>query len=272
MSLIFIPGEMQDESAGWWRLHAIVNDECFRGSNTEPLLVVAESPGGQRDKWVLKPASRLGSVGSLCELVGHRFARMVGLPVLDFDIVLVTEHSLANAPERVRPQLARSLGPNFATRYTPGLIDLRVADQVPEDLRQVAIEIYGWDVLVDNADRRIDKSNLLGSDQALYAIDHEFVFSWLRAIGSPDPSWVVDILYRLANDHFLCRHANRWGLPLVGLEAKLASLPSEVLRSITQDVPSPWRLGEGQQALDSISSYLADVQSRGAAILAQVGL
>jgi hypothetical protein len=268
MSLIIMPGREEEyEGAEWWQLKAVVNGTCYQGTNTEPVLVDAESPRRERAQWVLKPRGRLGDVRSMCELVGHRFAQRVGLPVVDFGIIVIPETLRSWLSTQTQDWLGESVGPNFATRYHPGVADLRSGHEVKETQRPVATEIYGWDVLVDNADRRITKSNILASDDALYAIDHELIFAWLREIGSAGPTWVASILHRLAREHFLCAHVPRWGFRLDGLRERVLALSPADLAEITAGIPSPWVRGEGAEALEQFRTYLKDVQARVAAIL-----
>jgi hypothetical protein len=267
VSLLIIPGkEHEHESAKWWKFRGLVDSEAFSGSNNAPVIVTAEGPKMERDEWVLKPLARLGEVGSIRELVGYRFAQAIGLPVIESGIIEITEQAIAPSPD-LRELLSSSVGPNFASRYVPGVVDLIHADEVSRQHRGTATEIYAWDVLVDNVDRRLQRSNLVVSNDRIFAIDHELTFSWFGVIGGPGPVWAVSILHRLAKEHFLSNHITKWNLGLDEFKHKLVALSSTEMEAITENIPARWMQAQGSEFLVEVRQYLDDVQTRADSIV-----
>lgn len=241
----------------------------FLETNTKPLVVTAEHVVHGRDNWVLKPFGRLGEVNSIRELVGHRFAVALGIPVLEAGILEIGENVIRTSPT-LRERLAGSVGPNFGSRYRAGLVDLTSPDQVQREQRSAATHIYGWDALADNLDRKGRPSNVLAGDSGVFAIDHEMTFSWFGVLGGPGPKWVINILYRIIREHFFRDHVNRWGCGYNGLSAALTALTSADLAAVTSDVPARWQQGEGDRCIGQIRQYLNDVQARAGEIIAAI--
>jgi hypothetical protein len=267
MSILILPGrESEYEGAEWWQLTGILNSTYFEQTNTKPFLVEAEGSAGERAEWVLKPLSRLTKSGSVCELVGHRFAAAVGIPVLDYGIVEISSHVAARAPMAQRETLTSSLGPNFATRYRAGVTDITDPSEIRQAWRRNAKTIYGWDMIVDNADRRVTNSNLLASDAGVIAIDHQFVFSWLMDIAGPHRAWNPDILHRLAPEHFLSTSVCQWEERLDGLAQAISGLSADAVDSLTQGIPSLWTQEDDGEKLNQIRFYLSDIHARASTI------
>lgn len=85
----------------------------------------------------------------------------------------------------VAGRIRASVGLNFGTRFlTPGYVTWRKNDSVPLTLRQTAVEIMAFDAVIDNADRRQEKPNLLWKDDEMFVFDHEFAFAFTRLIGT----------------------------------------------------------------------------------------
>jgi hypothetical protein len=254
------------EEENTWECTAIVSAKEFENSNNRPLLVDG-TLRATRDQWVLKPIAKLGVVSSISELVGYRFAAALGIPTPKFGIINLSREVAECAPADLRELLARSVGANFGTRYIAGLPDLTSPDAIRDQDRQDATHIYVWDVIVDNADRRKEKPNLLGGDNGIFAIDHEFAFSWLRLLGSPEPVWVPEILHRLSRLHLLANHVPRWRLSCSTLLARFSSLSTSEIRALTERLPASWLQGEGTPCIEKLRLYLDNVHSRAVEIV-----
>lgn len=62
---------------------------------------------------------------------------------------------------------------------------------IAEEKQEEAGSIFSFDCLTQNADRRVDKANLLESDRGYYVIDHDLAFSDFGGliIGGPVTPW-----------------------------------------------------------------------------------
>ncbi|NOT54381.1 MAG: hypothetical protein HOP18_07230 [Deltaproteobacteria bacterium] len=102
--------------------------------------------------------------------------------LIEFDPFLAD----ATPDTAVAGRIRASVGLNFGTGFlTPGYVTWRKNDSVPLSLRQTAVEIMAFDVVIDNSDRRQEKPNLLWKDDEMVVFDHELAFAFTRLIGTP---------------------------------------------------------------------------------------
>ena len=188
-----------------WRFLGISPTDLFENTNNQPLLVHAESEDAERAEWVLKPFARLGGPCSINELVGSRFARWLGVPVPDFGVIDVDPEVVSALKAPLAERIANSTGPNFGSRFISGFMELERSGSVATNARGTACDIFCLDVLVDNADRNVGRSNVLVGNGALRAIDHEHMFSYFGLIGGGGPAWKTDTFHRLSPRTLLCR-------------------------------------------------------------------
>lgn len=120
-------------------------------------------------------------------------------------------------------------------------------------LRPLAAEIFAFDLLIQNPDRRRDNPNLLWSDDDLFICDHEQAFSFLMGVIGWQPPWVG-----LGAD-FMRHHV--FFQQLTGLEhdwsrmaGALDALTDARLEEYIEAVPTEWRTDN--QATEQIADYL----------------
>jgi hypothetical protein len=180
------------------------------GGITQPLLVGACLPSGQRLRAVLKfrhPGTRrgqghFGATSLACELICAALARALGLNTPDYAIAHVGSifaHSIRD--EAVRDRLCQNLGPNFATilieplpmPWKPG------CTRRSFELREAMEQVLSFDATIMNGDRRQEHPNLLwdGAD-TLHVIDHGLAClvahaqdAALISAGPLLPDWIV---------------------------------------------------------------------------------
>jgi hypothetical protein len=56
----------------------------------------------------------------------------------------------------------------------------------------MATDIFAFDALIQNVDRRVTNPNLLTVGSTFYVYDHETSFSFLQAILPPPQPWIVE--------------------------------------------------------------------------------
>jgi hypothetical protein len=63
---------------------------------------------------------------------------------------------------------------------------------IPEAMRQAAINIFAFDALVQNPDRRFGNQNLFTRGDEIFVYDHELAFSFLHDIATTATPWRLD--------------------------------------------------------------------------------
>ena len=271
MSLIVTSAEgaIPVEAASWHNMAALVPLEPFN-TQVRPFLIDARSPSGERQRWVLKPYSRLGAVGSVCELVAARYYRMVGLRVPPFGIINVSDSLVRKLPPEARARLATDIGPNFGSMFLPGHDDIKAPQDVPSQEIEEAAGVFSCDVALDNPDRRDGKSNLLLGDDGVVAIDHQSAFSWYLDVLKPGPTWEQGMLARATARHFLRSLVTRCGATLQDMTAKLGATPGTAWTELTANVPQRWLADGGAALILEVDQFLADLRQQLPTILQSI--
>jgi hypothetical protein len=114
------------------------------------------------------------SFGLGAELLCSLLAQELGLGVPTPFIVNVSPEFLEGVPKPAQDLIKRSLGLNFGSESAaPGFSLVPPEPRVPILLRSEAAEIFAFDVIVQNYDRKSDNPNLLWDRNKFLMIDHE---------------------------------------------------------------------------------------------------
>jgi len=105
-----------------------------------------------------------------------RFVRITDIDTNDnLDLVANTQPSQA---ARIRG----SVGLNFGTRALSDVSTWPVDKFIPDAMWQEAVDIFAFDALIQNPDRRFSNPNLFTRGDSLLIFDHETAFSFLVAL------------------------------------------------------------------------------------------
>lgn len=170
---------------------------------------------------------------------------------LDQDLLEATDELV------VRERIGRSLGLNFGTQFkAPGYTTWLIDDPIPPQLRRVTAEIITFDVLIDNADRRRDKPNILYKEDEILLIDHETAFAFTRLVGPAPVGWNVERINFLYNHPFYSGLRGQ-SLDLERFATAMARLTDEEIHSILAAVPADF----GDEHLETIGLHLASARN-----------
>lgn len=229
---------------------------------TSPALCGCEDDAGNRvDDFVVKLRGGLdnGQKGLLFELVASRLATYFGLASPDPALVRIdaefAELVAAREPQRAA-RMRNSVGLNFGSRLLVDATEWPVDMKIPDSMRQTALNIFAFDALVQNADRRFKNQNLLIRGDDIFVFDHELAFSFLWDIlPSPTPWRLEDQLY-LA-DHVFYTRLRKKPIDLSQFVAALGALPDGAMQEIVAEVPVEWN----NEVLSRIEGHLRVVSN-----------
>jgi hypothetical protein len=192
-------------------------------------------------------------LGLICELFGNMLARDLGVltatPALvevDDDAAAALNMSLEERGLRVEPGLA--VGSSYLRPLFPAIGTL------PEHAVVEAPRLYGYDLAVQNPDRRPENPNCALFEDKLLAYDFELAFSFLRFIGDAAEAWEVT-KHGLFARHVMyprLRHRKPSWQPLID---SLRDLTVERLDQLVGHLPADWR-GDVQRVRTHMVSLL----------------
>ena len=157
-------------------------------------------------------------------------------------------------------------GLNFGTKLLTDGALWPVGRELPDAMFLAACQIFAFDALIENDDRRQDNQNILVRGDDIFVIDHEAAFSFLYAVGARrlEP-WAVASRSSLRR-HLFYYQLRKRPVDLRNFTARLADLGDSELEQIVREVPSEWRHSE----LGRISSHLQCVRDHAGEFQRQV--
>lgn len=248
------------------QLHKFTNT-----GRTSPAVIGCEDEMGNRVGDVvvkLRGGLENGVTSLLCELLASRLASYFGLfvpdpalVVIDSDFAeLVASHEVGGPEPKRAERIRNSIGLNFGSRLLIDISPWPVDKAIPEAMWQGATEVFAFDGLVQNPDRRFDNQNLVTRGNDIFLFDHELAFSFLLDILESATPWRLDG-QRYLGDHVFYRRLRGKPIDLDGFTAGLAALPGPALDGILAEVPAEWNnenLAKIERHLRTVSAHAAE--------------
>jgi hypothetical protein len=148
------------------------------------------------------------------------------------------------------PIIKNSIGYNFGSKYIQGASSM-VLNNRARSYKEAACKILVFDALIENVDRRENNPNLLNHDRTLYAIDHELAFSFIRAIGPRD--------YTFLREHALRDLAKGAESLIDAICEDLSDLYTwDSLNILADRIPEEWKKDQ-EPVVDEIIKHIDDV-------------
>jgi hypothetical protein len=239
------------------RIQAATVLRALSSGRTRPCLMLCTNPLGADCEVVIKwrDALETKETGLICELMAALLAQDLDLPVPKPFIVEVAPNFVVGESKPELSAIAtKSAGLNFGSQKLPTGVGTWPKDKpIPVLLRPLAAEIFAFDVLIQNPDRRRDNPNLLWSDEELFLCDHEQAFSFLMGVIGWQPPWTgqgTDFLRHHVFFQQLAGLQHDWSR----LTGALDALTDARLAEYIEAVPKEWR--SNSKAPEEIADYL----------------
>lgn len=215
---------------------------------TCPVLLGAEDAEGKAVEVVAKlRGPELSVKAQIAELVAAPLAAHLGLDVPRAAVVDVAAGFDEIVPASLAPAFRASRGANFGSVHLgTGFTTWAVGRAPTGVLRDQAAEIFAFDLLVQNADRRSTNPNLWTRSGRVGVYDHEMAFSFLHLpiIGGAPRPWVLADqagAFRFMEGHAFYPALRGGKLNLGPFESRLAGLSDEVIQGLLEPVPAEWQ-------------------------------
>jgi hypothetical protein len=245
------------------RVTATQFHRCMTSGRTSPVLCGCEDDLENRlDDYVVKLRGGLdrGEIGLVCELVVSRLAPHFGIAVPEPALVLIDEdfaELVAAAEPQHADRLRTSVGLNFGSRQLSDVTGWPVDKWIPDATWQAAVNIFAFDALIQNPDRRYSNQNLFTRINEIFVYDHELAFSFLEAILPSGTPWQLESQPYLT-EHVFYRQMKKKTINLDGFTSALAALTGAPLDTILAEVPLEWN----NERVSEIERHLRAVAGR----------
>ena len=219
----------------------------------------------------LKGGIDAGVTGLTCELMASLLASELGLnapipAIVEIDPAI--GNLLSSRDSEMARIIRRSAGQNFGTEVLVGGYGVwPINKYVPASLRPSAGEIFAFDALIQNPDRKVNNPNLLWKGEEIFLIDHELAFSFLFQIGNPPEPWRLEgEAGAFLNDHVFYQELRGQEVDLARFQRALEGLSDEDLAGMVDQIPREWN----NESVSRISSHLKSVRDHAADFVKQV--
>src|ERR1700678_3484359 len=153
----------------------IFQDFQTKGYSRPARLTCRRSCGQQIEVFIKFAGGVRNRYFGLCaEVLCSAIARHLGFFTPDPYVVNLSPEFLSGVPHEAKDLISRSLGLNFATvAVGSGYGVMPTEPRLPKDWSKTAAEIFAFDILMQNFDRKRDNPNLLWNRERIVLIDHE---------------------------------------------------------------------------------------------------
>ncbi len=223
---------------------------------TQPCLMAAEDTEGNELEVVvkLKGHPQIMPGGLAAEAMASLLAAELDLPVPPPFLVRIEKEFAQTVPDAaVRVILENSAGLNFGSqKWGPGYAIWPRDRFIPKTMKAAAMEVFAFDGLIQNPDRRAVNPNcvFLGDDLLLY--DHESAFSHFHDL-LPKPLWEPGGMSCL-NEHIFRQALRGEPLELDRLQGAFEALDAARVQGYQDSIPAEWN-GQTVTA-DKIAAHL----------------
>jgi hypothetical protein len=218
-----------------------------------------------------KAGTEAGITGLACELIASVLADKLRLmtptpAIVDLDPAI--GNLLSARDSNVADIIKKSPGPNFGSQVlTGGYGVIPVDKSLPASTRTLAAEIFAFDALIQNPDRKAHNQNLLWKGDEIFLIDHELGFAFLYQIGASGNPWEVrGRMGDYLNEHIFYRELSGEKIDLSRFQGALQGTSDEDIDDIFDQVPNEWN----NSRVSRIRGHLKNVRDHAEEFINQV--
>jgi hypothetical protein len=174
---------------------ALNGDKILGSGTTQPMLIrgVCKTTHEKADYVVkFKSSPRMSTKSSCSELIASLIALELDLNVVEPAIIeIIPEFVDTLKGKDGYKNASNSLGINFGCKYVAGFMEFVSGQQLNDQQYEQAKEIFTFDLFISNADRRVDKPNLLTDGEKVLLFDHELAFGFVWDIIKNPTPWLI---------------------------------------------------------------------------------
>jgi len=207
------------------------------------------------------------------EAIAAMLAADLDLPVPEPFLVLLEPEFVAGLPDaEVAARARRSSPVAFGSKHLPpGYTSWPLGKTIPKDAMAMAAEIFAFDALIVNEDRRTTNPNCLFSGASLAIYDHEMAFPATEGLIGWQPPWEIGSLASLKQTqrHLFSEQLRGKPVNFDRLAGAWLAVTDERLAVYRAALPDTW--SAAAQHSDRALLYIAQVRDNIEAALQEVG-
>ncbi|MHB1591985.1 MAG: HipA family kinase [Sulfuricella sp.] len=206
------------------------------------------------------------------ESIAAMLAADLDLPVPEPLLVVLEPEFIAGLPDEIVAAMARRSNPlAFGSKHLPpGYTSWPVGKAIPKDAIAMAAEIFAFDALIVNDDRRPANPNCLFSGASLAIYDHEMAFPSTEGIIGWQPPWMMGSLasFKQTRRHLFSEQLCGKAVNFDRLAGAWLAVTDERLVAYRAALPDAWN--SANQHADQALVYIGQVRDNIEAALQEV--
>lgn len=242
---------------------AVRFDGRVQSGRTVPCRLTCEAADGAEVEVVAKLSD--GCDRKVTALVMEAIAAMLAadldLPVPEPFLVTLEPEFIAGVPDETVADMARRSNPvAFGSKHLPpGYTSWPVGKAIPKDALATAAEIFAFDVLIVNDDRRSVNPNCLFSGSSLAIYDHEMAF-FTEGIVGWQPPWEISSLdsFKQTRRHLFSEQLCGKAVNFDRFAGAWLTITNERLAAYRAALPDAWNAAS--QHADQALMYIGQVR------------
>jgi hypothetical protein len=250
------------------RLTATQFIRAMSTGRNRPLLLGCENGVSDSFEVVVKFRGReMNEKAQTAELISAQLSDDLGLAVPQAAVVDVAAgFETIIADPKLAAMVKGSPGPNFGSVHIgTGFTTWPPGREPYGAQRDQAADVFAFDALVQNPDRRAENPNLWARSDRLGVYDHEQTFSFLSVpiIGGAQKPWLTANQatdFRFLEKHIFYRSLRGGRVDLGPFQEKLGALSDSQIQSYIDSVPPGWR--NGNDFCEQIAAYLREARDQ----------
>lgn len=240
-------------------LYAASFQRRMGSGRTKPCLFFCEDGSGNADiEYVVKLRTNVDGreTGLAAELIASLTATALGIATPEPAIIEIDPALAEIVPDQeLAAAIKGSAGPNCGSKVlTGGYVTWPAGMTIKEPLTQLAADVFCFDALIQNPDRKPENPNILWRGDELYVIDHELSFSFIYLIAPEERPWQVSH-FDFLKGHLFYRQLKGARVGFERFESAMKSLPGRI-SEIISDVPDEWKNANVQKIEDHFDKIL----------------
>ena len=252
---------------------AVRFDGRVQSGRTVPCRLTCETTEGTEVEVVAKLSD--GCDRKVTALVMEAIAAMLAadldLPVPEPFLVALEPEFIAGLPDEIVADMARRSNPlAFGSKHLPpGYTSWPVGKAIPKDALATAAEIFAFDALIVNDDRRSVNPNCLFSGSSLAIYDHEMAF-FTEGIVGWQPPWEISSLesFKQTRRHLFFEQLCGKAVNFDRFAGAWLTVTNERLAAYRAALPDAWNAAS--QHADQALMYIGQVRDNIEAALQEV--
>lgn len=252
---------------------AVRFDGRVQSGRTVPCRLTCEAADGAEVEVVAKLSDGCDrkAMALVMEAIAAMLAADLDLPVPEPFLVTLEPEFIAGVPDETVSDMARRSNPvAFGSKHLPpGYTSWPVGKAIPKDALATAAEIFAFDVLIVNDDRRSVNPNCLFSGSSLAIYDHEMAF-FTEGIVGWQPPWEISSLdsFKQTRRHLFSEQLCGKAVNFDRFAGAWLTITNERLAAYRAALPDAWNAAS--QHADQALMYIGQVRDNIEAALQEV--